>query len=149
MIAPKTSARVPAGQPNKKFSLDQEAFVKGEFDKGEAKKSRKVTPEQVVKRMRREKIPDPDNPGQMIHRFGKSEWLTEAQVKGLYSKYDKLRTEKGKEATMSVDETTSLCTNYDHHAYHDAIATLVDQANEEQPISEQDHPFIVSRDTPK
>ena len=134
-------------KPNKKFTLDQEAFVKGEFDKGEAKKSRKVTPEQVVKRMRREKIPDPENPGQMIHRFGKSEWLTEAQVKGLYSKYDKLRTEKGKEATMSVDETTSLSTNYDHHAYHDAIANLVDQANEEQPISEQDHPFIVSKDT--
>ena len=124
---------------NKRFTHDQEAFVKNDFDKGEGKKNKKVSPEQVVMRMRRAK--DPDNPEAFL--FKKSEWLTEQQVKGLFAKFDRLRTESGKKATMGVD-VESLSANYDYHEYHDKIATLAAKANEVQPVEEQDHPFEVS-----
>ena len=127
----------------KRFSHDQETFVKNEFDKGEGKKSKKVSPEQVVMRMRRAKVDDPENPGKEDFLFKKSEWLTEQQVKGLYAKFDRLRTEKGKKATMGID-VESISGNYDYHEYHDKIATLAEKANEVQPLEEQDHPFEVS-----
>ena len=124
---------------NKRFTHDQEAFVKNDFDKGEGKKSKKVTPEQVVLRMRRAR--DPNDPEAFL--FKKSEWLTEQQVKGLYAKFDRLRTEKGKKATMGVDDD-SLSADFEYHEYHDNIATLAKKANEIQPVEEQDHPFEVS-----
>ena len=129
-------------KPNKKFTQDQEAFVKAEFDKGEIDKSKKVSAEMVVMLMRRATIPDPKKPGQDIYRFQKSDWLTESQVKGLYGKFDRLRTEKGKKATVEWDEN-SLAANYDHHAYHEEISVLLEKANEVQPVEEQDHPFYV------
>ena len=130
-------------KPKKNVTHRHDAFVKNEFDKGEGNKNKKVPPEEVVRRMRRVKVPDPNNPGKEMYLFNQSEWLTEQQVKGLYGKFDRQRTEKGKKATMGTVDDASLSANYDYHVYHDKIATLVEKANEVLPIEEQDHPFEV------
>ena len=129
-------------KPKSKFNQNQETFVLNQFKKGEFDKSKKVPAEEVVKRMRRVTVPDPKHPGQEICMFKKSEWLTEAQVKGLYGKFDRLRTEKGKKALLDTEEVLSA--NYDHHAYHEDIAILAEKANEVLPLAEQDHPFEVA-----
>ena len=134
------SLKVP--KPHVRFTPDQERFVKDYFDRGEESKSRKVQPEEVVYQMRRAKIQDPENRGQERFLFMKKEWLTEAQVRGLFGKFARLRTQKGKKATIGVDHDT-LAAEHGEEEYKDEIVALRDRANTQQELSEQDHPLEV------
>ena len=92
--------------------------------------------------MRRAKIQDSENRGQERYLFMKEEWLTEAQVRGLFGKFARLRTQKGKKATIGVDNDT-LAAEHGEEEYKDEIVALRDRANTQQELSEQDHPIEV------
>ena len=130
-------------KPNVTFTAEQVAFCRKEFEKGEKDKHKKALPDDVAMRMRRVKKDDPINPGLTVYRFQKSDWLTPQQIRSMFGKFRRERTEKGKKATI-VHFDEEEAEEYSVQEFHREVHELEDRANDFIPIEEQDHPFQVS-----